>query len=72
MSQSKCSNILQQISRGETGQQFLMVYISPFFSIGFFPSSGNLPFRRDILKIISRGWQIESPQSFNIQMLIIS
>ena len=53
-----------------------MVYLSPFLWIGttlaFFYSSGNLPFRRHFLKINSRDLQIESPQSFNIRILIIS
>ena len=41
-------------------------------NIGFFDSSGNLQFCRHVLKIDSRGLQIESTQSFNMRMLIIS
>ena len=40
--------------------------------LAFFHSSGNLPFCRQLLKINSRGLQIEPPQRFNIWMLIIS
>ena len=75
VSWSKCSNIFPQIESSETGRWFWIACLSPFLWIGttltFFHSSGNLPFRRHVLKIKSWGLQIESPQSFNIRMLII-
>ena len=50
---------------------FLIVYLSPFLWIGttlaFFSSSGNLPFRKHVLKIASRDFQLESPQSWTYE-----
>ena len=38
----------------------------------FFNSKGNLPARKQVLKIMLRGLQIESPHIFNIRIPILS
>ena len=40
--------------------------------LAFFHSKGNLPVRKQVLKIMFRGLQIESPHIFNIWILISS
>ena len=50
--------------------------LSPFLNVGttfpFFHSDGNLPERKQFLKIISKGLHMEMPQSFIMRMLIVS
>ena len=41
-------------------------------NINFFHSKRNLPFRKNVLEIMLRGAQNESPHIFNIRILISS
>ena len=41
-------------------------------TLAFFHSLGNIPSFRQFLKMISSGFQMESPHNFNIRMLIMS
>ena len=60
----------------ETGRQFLNTCLSPFLwtrtTFAFFHPLGNWPFSMQGSKIISKSFEMDSPQILNIPILIIS
>ena len=52
--------------------KFLVIFFTDQKNIGFFHSIGNLAVRGRLLKIILRSQQTDSPQNFNIRMLIMA
>ena len=66
---------MPQIGSNEIGRQFSFSCL-PFFmnrnNISFFHSMGNFPVSMHDLIISSKGFRTDSPQTFNVRILIIS
>ena len=76
-----CCKVTVQTLNRKPGKEklddnFLCTVCRPFVNLGatfvFFHSDGSLPKRKQFLEIISTGLHMEMPQSFIMQMLIMS